>query len=82
MAARVGLGLRLAIGTGRQLDADACDMLDHARPDLDQALSDGREPALRKWGRLGIAARTPCIGQKAAVWRTSRTYILSETQAT
>jgi hypothetical protein len=28
-------------------------MLDHARPDLDQALSDGRELALRKW-----AART------------------------
>ncbi len=28
-------------------------MLDHARPDLDQALSDGRELALRKWARLG-----------------------------
>ena len=28
-------------------------MLDHARPDLDQGLADGRELALRKWARLG-----------------------------
>ena len=31
--------------TRRQLDADARDVLDHARADLDQALADGRELA-------------------------------------
>ena len=31
--------------TRRQLDADARDVLDHARADLDQALPDGRELA-------------------------------------
>ena len=58
---------------GRQLDADARDVLDHARSDLDQALSDRRELALASGLVFGIAARTPCISQNAAVWRTSRT---------
>src|SRR5262245_51621508 len=39
--------------TGRQLDADAREMLDHARADLDQARSDGRELALGERARLG-----------------------------
>jgi hypothetical protein len=49
------------------------DVLDHARADLDQALEivANSQPAS---GLLrGIAARTPCISQNAAVWRTSRT---------
>jgi hypothetical protein len=49
------------------LDTDARDVLDHARSNLDQAVSDRRELI------GGIAARTPCISQNAAVWRTSRT---------
>jgi hypothetical protein len=35
--------------TGRQLDADAREVLDDARADLDQALADGRELGLCKW---------------------------------
>ena len=38
--------------TRRQLDADARDVLDHARADLDQALPDGRELALGERVRL------------------------------
>ena len=33
----------------RQLDADASDMFDDARADLDQALADGRELAIGEW---------------------------------
>jgi len=38
--------------TGRQLNADTCDVLDHTRTYLDQALSDRRELALGK--RAGL----------------------------
>ena len=41
--------------TGRQLDADACDVLDYARTDLDEALSDCRELALGE--RAGLRDR-------------------------
>src|SRR5215470_11586442 len=43
--------------TGRQLDADAREMLDHARADLDQTLADGRELGLceRVCLRNGVA---------------------------
>jgi hypothetical protein len=34
-------------GTGRQLDADARGVLDHARTDLDQALPDGPDSAFK-----------------------------------
>jgi len=40
-------------------------MLDHARPDLDQTLSYGREPHVASGLAFGIAARTPCISQNA-----------------
>jgi hypothetical protein len=43
-------------------------MLDHARADLDQALSDGRELGPRE--RVCVRDR---ISQNAAVWRASRT---------
>jgi hypothetical protein len=40
--------------TSRQMDTGPRDVLDHARPDLDQALPDGRELALGKRARLSI----------------------------
>src|SRR3977135_4619702 len=45
--------------TRRQLDADARDVLGHARADLDQALSDGRELTPGQWARLGDCGSTP-----------------------
>ena len=55
-------------------DGRGCgEVLDHARADLDQSFPDGRELALGERSLRGIAARTPCISQNAAVWRTSRT---------
>jgi hypothetical protein len=56
------------------LHADARDVFDHARADLDQAFSDHRELELASGLVRGIAARTLCIDQNAAVWRTSRTW--------
>jgi hypothetical protein len=41
--------------TRRQLDADACDVLDHARAYLDQTLADGRELAAGE--RIGARDR-------------------------
>jgi hypothetical protein len=44
---------QVALGaTRRQLDADACDVLDHGRADLDQALPDRCELSRRKGARL------------------------------
>src|SRR5262249_60989274 len=48
-------------------------MLDHARPILikrSRMVANSHFASGLAWG---IAARTPCISQKAAVWRTSRT---------
>ena len=56
------------------MDADAGDMLDDARADLDETLSDGLELGLGERGLVcGMAERTACIGQKAAVCSTRRT---------
>jgi len=49
-----GAEQRALRAAGRQLDADARDMLDHARGDLDQALPDGRELAAGE--RIGVAS--------------------------
>jgi hypothetical protein len=46
--------------TRRQLDADVREVFDHAGPDLDQALSDGRELATgERAGLRNRRARTP-----------------------
>jgi hypothetical protein len=42
-------------------------MLDDACADFDQAVSDRRELAIGERLTRGIAARTPCISQNAAV---------------
>jgi hypothetical protein len=42
-------------------------MLDHERANLDQAVSDRRELAVGERVVRGIASRTPCISQNAAV---------------
>ena len=68
-----GAEQRALRATRRQMNADAGEMLDHARADLDQALSYRRELAAASGLLRGIAARTPYISQNAAVWRTSRT---------
>ena len=70
---RDGAEQRPLRATRRQLDANARDVLDHARADLDQAVPDGRELSPRERVCVRIAARTPCISQNAAVWRASRT---------
>ena len=57
----------------RQMNADAGEMLDHARADLDQRSRMVANSHLASGLLRGIAARTPCISQNAAVWRTSRT---------
>ena len=57
----------------RQLDADAGDVFDHARPDLNQALPDGRELATGKRAGLWNRGAHAVISQNAAVWSTSRT---------
>ena len=65
-----------AFGAARwQLDADACRMLDHPRADLDEALAIVANSAVASGLVAGIAARTPCISQNAAVCRTSRTWL-------
>jgi hypothetical protein len=46
---RDGAEQRSLRATRRQLDANARDMLDHARADLDQALVDGRELCPCEW---------------------------------
>ena len=46
-------GKRRVRASGWQLHADTRDMLDHARLDLDQALSERRELSLRERVRLG-----------------------------
>ena len=50
----------------RRLDADACDVLDHARAELirrSRTVANSPASGLVR----GIAARTPCISQNAAV---------------
>ena len=71
-AERDGAEQRSLRTAGRQLDADARDVLDHTRTDLDQALAERRELGLgqRVCLRDGSAQ---CINQNAAVCRTSRT---------
>jgi hypothetical protein len=48
------------------VNANARDMFDHARPDLDQALADRRDSALASGLVRGIAARTPVLGDETS----------------
>jgi hypothetical protein len=52
---------------GRQLDADAGEVLDHACADLDKALADGGELSLCGGSVCGMASRAASISQYAAV---------------
>jgi hypothetical protein len=64
------LAVRAACG---QVDANAREVLDHARADLDQMLAEGIELSLASGCVRGTALRTASISQYAAVWSTSRT---------
>jgi hypothetical protein len=61
--------------SGRQLDADARDVLDDTRADLIRRSRSVANSQSASGLVRGIAARTPCISQKAAVWRSSRTWL-------
>jgi NADPH:quinone reductase-like Zn-dependent oxidoreductase len=72
LARNMGADAAVNAMTSEAVAEDAPDMFDHAGGDLDQAPADGRELGTGGGCAVGIAARTRCISQYAAVWNTSR----------